>query len=305
MDSRKLGALGAVFLALAGTAALLHLKSRHGPEETEPLSGVQASQAVKVELEKNGKAVVLENTEGAWRLSSPLSDLADQNAVNDLLNGLLQLSLGSQAASDPASYPTYELNDSSAAHVRLFTQGSAAPAFDGYFGKRAIGYDSLYFRRAGEKPVLIASGLGSYQLERPAEDFRERALSKIDRDALTSAALTAGGKSFEIRKDSAAWTSSNENLERERLESIVTALLNLRIARFPPPGFDPKTCAFEKPRLSIELRSATGKAAFKVGRPTEKTPKPAYLCVQVEGREAVGEISSGDVSALLDLAKVK
>lgn len=306
MNSRKLARLGLAFVLLAGLALLLNLKSRRGPDEVEPLAGVPAAQVVKIELEKQGKSLSLEKTEGVWRLTAPLSDLADSNSVNDLLNGLLQLSLGSQAASDPSSYPTYELNDSSAAHVRVFTQGSAAASFDGYFGKRAIGYDSLYFRRAGEKPVLIASGLSSYQLERTAEDFRERALSRIDRDALVSAALTVGGKSFEIRKDSASWTASGADLERDRLEPIVTALLNLRITRFPPADFDPKPCAFDKPRLSVELRGAAGKSSFQVGRGSDpKAKKPDHLCVRAEGREAVGEISAAEVASLLDLAKVK
>lgn len=302
METKKLGALALGFAGLTALAAFLQWNSGKGPASTQPLGGLTAAKVVKLQVERRGEILTVEKSGGEWRLTAPGSDLADSNPVNDLVNGLLQLSLGSSVASDPASYPTYDLNDSSATRVRLYAEGSAAPDFDGYFGKRAIGYDSMYFRKAGERPVLIASGLPAYQFDRAPDDFRERALTRIDRDSLSAAKVTAGGKTLEIRKSSAAWTAPGSTLAAEKLEPIVTALLNLRIARFPAAGLDPKTCGFEKPYLSAELTGATGASSFKLGKPTDpKAKKPDRRWVQVRGREAVGEVSATDAEALRDL----
>lgn len=301
MTARKTAALALLLGLLCALAAFLFWKADR-VENTRPLKSVQASEAAKVIIDRAGESLTLEKKEGRWLLTAPVSDLADAQVVEDLLSGLLQLSVGAEVSRDVAGYGAYDLTESSAARVRLYLAADAAPALDGYFGKNALGYDSLYFRFAREKPVYFSSGVSPYHIGRSADDFREHALSSVERDALQKIKITARKESLELNKSSSGWVSSSGALTAEKIDSIISGFLNLKVAAFADAADAASDAGLDKPLFTAELSGSVKTTRFAVGKVrAEKEGKFLFRYARVEGRDALLLISFSDVEALVKL----
>lgn len=270
-------------------------------EKTNPLSAVQAGDAVKILIDRAGESLALEKKEGRWMLTAPVSDIADSQAVGDLLGGLLQLRLGAEISRDAANYAAYDLTESRAARVRLYLASDAAPVFDGYFGKNALGYDSLYFRFSREKPVYFSSGVSPYHIGRSADDFRDHALAAIERDALRKIKISGQRGVFELTKSSAGWVSPNKTLPPEKVDSLISGLLKLKIADFPAANEPAGDTGLDKPFFSAELSGNVKTARFSIGKTRPGKGKPAVRYARIEGRDALVLVASPDVEALVKL----
>lgn len=296
MTPRKVLLLACVLAALTAGAWLAFSRSDR-VERSEPLKALKEGEIVKLLIDRGETHIALEKDSGLWRLTAPVADLADPGAVSDILTGLVSLSLGSEVSQDSASYPAYALNESSATHVRLLT-GGAAPVFDAYFGKEALGYDSLYIRMAGEKPVYIAAGLGAYRLNRSPDDYRERSLIGIDKALLQSVKLAAGKKTFDLSRSTGSWTERSGALKPEALASLAAKVAALRAASFAPKA---PAGAFDKPFLVIEAAGTLKKARVVVGaaKPEEKKNPPLYRFAKADGRDSAFLVSISDLDELL------
>ncbi|MBI4375681.1 MAG: DUF4340 domain-containing protein [Elusimicrobia bacterium] len=289
--------LASCALILSGAAGLLLWRSSRPPKAQEPLKELDKGSVSRIEIRKGERSVSLESRDGSWRLAQP-PDGADPSACQELLTGLFRLSIGSRLSDDPSSYPDYELNDSSASRVRLFVQGKSEPVFDGYFGKTAMGHDSHYFRYESDKPVYIASGVDSYQMNRSANDFRQRQLSSIDLGSAGSIRLTYGNQAFELRKSSAGWSGS---LPKDRLDALISTLSALRVSDFGSGSEKVSETGLAKPLISVELQAGERKARWMIGKAkvAAKGEKPSYYYARVEGRDALLLLSAYDVDNIL------
>ncbi len=300
MTPKRIAALAGV-LALLLAAAGLQVWRSGRLARLEPLKGLKETEVYRVEISRAGEAIVLERRAGSWRIAAPIPDSADQDACAGLVEALANLTLGTEVSRKPESYPDYELAESSATRIRLFTAGRAAPAFDGFFGKTAMGYDTLYFRSHAEKPVYLASGMARYYLEREAGDYRERALVKWDRGALTGLLLSSGDSTIELKKSSAGWAASGASLSPERIEAAVAAVSNLRLVDFS--SATAREAGLEKPSLAVLASKGEESLRVLLGkpRPEPKGQKPLTRYARLAGREAVGLVSVYDADSLLEL----
>lgn len=269
---------------------------------TQPFAGINAESVRRLLIEGPAGKISLERKGGVWFLTEPVSDRADPTPVDDIVAGLLGLSAGLEMTREPSSYADFELNESSATRVRLFAGEVAAPALDAYFGKEALGYDSLYMRLARESPVRLTTGLGSYRLKRPASELRERRLITLERDSWQKISFH-GTKSWELEKSSANWTPRSRTLSPAALESLLDRLAGLRAAEFASEAEMPAATGLEKPLLSLEVASALRAERLLIGKPRAE-PKGTALhrYARIDGRPTA-LISVADADALLKEAR--
>ena len=283
---RRLLAPAACALILGGLAVVIVRRSDR-LERSQPLKGLRPGTVARVELSRQGApSVVLERRAGSWRLRGAIDDLAAARPCDELLQSLSEMMIGTEVSKDPASYASYDLTEASATRVRVFTQNSAAPALDAYFGKAALGDDSLYFRKSREKPVYIEQGVGAGLLGRPADDYRERALFPEDMLPIRSVRLAAGGRTADLKKDGPEW---------------ITAV-NLRAADFLAEKLADAATGLDTPALVIEAAGPSQHARWLIGKARpEKNGKPVYRYARSEARTSVALVSVRDADALLKL----
>jgi hypothetical protein len=292
MAPKKIALLALVAAALAGAAALLFWLQRPA-EPARPLAKLRASDLARIELDYNGVHAALENSAGAWRLTAPVQDDADDNAAESLSQSLRGLAVGSEVSRDPSGYADYEVNESSAVRVRVYSRASAAPVLDGYFGKAAMG-DSAYFRPSREATVYLAEGVKSYALRQSAEDLRSKAVLSISVGDLKSL-MFAGPKGFSLASSSGSWLASGRKLSADQAAELVLSATSLRFIGFAPADTPASKTGFAKPVVDL-----TGGGAGRTERVLIGREDAGRRYAKAE-RGTVGFVSKSDTDALLKL----
>jgi len=281
----------AVGAALAGAAALT-LRLQKPAEPARPLARLKPADVSRIEADSSGGRFVLEQAAGAWRLTAPIQDDADTGAAASLAQSLRGLTLGSEVSRDPASWPDYELNESSAVRVRVYSRASAAPVLDGWFGKPALG-DSVYYRTSGEPAVRLAEGVQSYALRRGAEELRSKALWSIPLGELTSLRFSEPG-GFTLTKSSGGWLAAGRKLSTEQAAQLVLAASSLRFLEFAPAG----KAGFAKPALDMTAQGGGRSERVVLGREDS-----GRRWAKVISRDVEGFVSGPEADVLLGMVR--
>ncbi|MBI4679269.1 MAG: DUF4340 domain-containing protein [Elusimicrobia bacterium] len=302
MEARRLAVLAAVLAALSLAAVILHWLSVRETGDAV-LASVAESRVSKLLIDREGVETALEREGDSWRMVSPARDAVDGNPVGDILNALLGVKLGPEVASDPASYADYSVHEASATRIRLYTADQAAPAFDGYFGKGALGADTLYLRLAARRQVYLASGVALYQIDRHPDEFRERNVTRIDRAALESISLRSDGREVEIRKSSTGWSVSGAEVSPDKLETAVDRVIGLRVGDFSDEAAIPGKTGLDRPAVDITIRGSARSTRLLVGspKPGPKGFPSLYRYASVEGRPALLLVAASDLEIITDL----
>lgn len=274
---------------LFGALAVLLVWRADRLSESRPLKGLRPEGAARIELERQDRPpIVLERQAGQWRLRAP-DDLASARICAELLAGLAGLEIGTEVSGDPSSYAAYDLQEASATHVKVYSQASAAPQLDGWFGRPALGEGTLYFRRAREKPVFIATGVDPDLLRRSAEKYREHAFFSFPNGvgAIQWVQLSSSGKSTSLKRDTPGWTTA----------------IGLQVADFVDAS-DAET-GLARPALVVEASGLTQKSRWLIGNvKREKKGKDVYRYARSDDRPGVvALVAVYDVDALLKALK--
>jgi hypothetical protein len=225
-----------------------------------------------------------------------VADDAEASAAEGLSQSLRGLALGSEVSRDPAGWADYELNESSAVRVRVYSRASAAPVLDGWFGKPAMG-DSVYFRSSREPAVYLAEGVQSYALRRGADELRSKALLSISMGDLASLRFSGPG-GFTLTKSSGSWLAAGRKLSADQAAELVLAVTSLRFLEFAPADTPAGKTGLGKPAVDVAAGGAGRSERILIGR-----EDAGRRYAKAEGRGAVGFVSKSDADGLLKLLK--
>jgi len=227
----------------------------HDARRTLEPSALRADRdPARIEVRRPREDLILtREKDGPWRVTRE-ADLADGEAVEQLLGGLRALEFGPPLGADEAAAAS-GLGPADNSRVRVLDSAGAV-LFDGYFGRRAFAR-SAYFRAGEHAPVRLASGLDTDLLTRPSSQWREPRL--LPGRCASSLEASAGGP----------WRRVSDENARE--------LCALRAVPVPdaPGGFD-------KPLLKIR---AAGGGGFTIGE-----RRGGERLVRVDGRSALLKI---------------
>ena len=283
---------------LAAAAALLFWREQPA-EPSRPLARLAVPDLARIELDRDNAHVALERAGGRWRLTAPVQDEADGEAADDLARGLRGLSLGSEVSRDPAGYAAYEVNETSATRVRVFSRTSAAPILDAFFGKAAFG-GAVYYRPNREAAVFLAEGVPASLLGRDAQDLRARALVPLSLGELERLEFFSKAGRFALTRSSGAWTASGRTLSADQAEAIVLAATSLRFLSFAPAGAPAAKTGLDRPAADLVAAGGGRSERIRIGR-----EEAGRRYAEVAGRHAVGFISKYDADGLLKLLSAR
>lgn len=165
MTRRSLLALAGVWGVLILSSAALWRLSKPGAA-----SGLAAAallrDAVALEIAGAGGAFRLSRSSASWRMDSPVEYPADSGAVQGFLDRLSKSRPSEELSSDPRRFSLFELDESSAVRVRLFSRevGKGPPSLEFFVGKGD--YGGAYLRFPG-KGVVLAQGLSASDFRKP------------------------------------------------------------------------------------------------------------------------------------------
>lgn len=237
---------GAVLLVYGGVQVAKHAR----PKKKSALPSAPA----KLEIIKSGATVVLEKTGDAWRMKQPVDAPADVEAVGALLKSLADLEMEQRLSQRPESHAQYEVTEASGIAVKVFEAGKADPAVSLIFGKMAPDFLHVYARRAASPDVYLALGPRRFDIDKPADQWRDRRIYVLAPDeTVNSVKIEKKSGPLELVKSSDAWTLNGQPASANVASHTVSMFSPLMAGQFmdQAPAQDLGKLKLDKPAQKV------------------------------------------------------
>ena len=187
------------------------------------------SRVVRVEIDRTGAYVKLERIHGSWRITDPVNDAVDDDAIAQLLKGIAQFRLTNMVSTNPARQGKFQV-DGSGTRVTITTEdGSSIPIV---IGKQARDENRTFIRPASSNTVYLADGITPGMINRELRDWRHRTVYQTDPGRITAISLKEGAETFVFRKTGRAWQLDGGVVPREIMTAMLDGISNIQALDF-------------------------------------------------------------------------
>ena len=273
-------AIGAVFVALLAFVYFYEIKGgeerRQEAEKSKQLFVFQDDDAQRLELLRGDDALVLAKGTGGWNLSAPMTDGADQEAVERYLRNLRECErekvVVDSAAASAEEAAQYGL-DEPRLKVRLQTEdgGEQVVAFGGDSPTDRFTYAQLQ----GDNPeIFVVRAWRFDNLDKRAFDLRDRRVLAFAKDEVMQVQRTGLGGAVVVERVDADW----------QLREPVTA----RAAADAVDGLLDKIDQAEIEAFVAEEPDTTALASYGLGEPPHVEVALLVGADRAEKRLAIG-----------------
>jgi len=212
VNRRDVIGLGAVAVAAGAAAWLLRPGEAPPPAPSAaapmfPALPARLGAAARIELSRQGSALVLLRAGDSWTLPARDGYPARTERVRELLLGLGELRLVERLTADPAALPRLGLDDpsregSTAALIRVL-DGGGAPLAELITGRRRTRTqgnlpEAVYVRRPGEDQAWLAEG--RLPADTDPQSWIDRELGTIPRDRVRAVLVRRGDQVLELAR---------------------------------------------------------------------------------------------------------
>jgi uncharacterized protein YpmB len=298
----------ATFVLLAVFAVLLALvlvfeskgkKAVAAKEQEGLLVNLAPADIRKIELKKEGGAIVLEKDDkGGWQLTAPLDARADGSEADGLASSFASLRIDRVVEKEAKDLKTYGIPQR---EVSLWVKGKYAPVRV-HIGMENPLDKSLFAKREDDpRVVLVPSDLKS-TLDKKVFDFREKTIFKFDTADVKGIRVRAKDVSWEAARTADGWLFKapfRALANKSQLDTLLDSLSNLRATEFVSEEkklADVKKFGLEKPEYEVAL--AMSAAGREVVYSLHKDGDKSYALTSRSN-----EIIAFDGSLLADLGK--
>lgn len=288
---------GALYFQSEGKKA--ELKSRSGEFAAATLPALTVAESIKDSATKivierpsdaaEGAAIapperhtlVKEGSE--WKLSEPLSALANQTNVESLLSSLPKLKIKEQVSNSTESYAQYDLGDDKATHVTVFEGDNVA--FELFVGKS--GGRGQTARLPGQEGVFVIDGYSSYLFSRDTKGWRDTSVLKLEAEKVTRVDVVNESGAFEFKKEGDKWSgrfkkgkagalTAIKDFEPSKVDDLLRAYKTLNATGFGD-GKSPADTGLETPLAELTITVGDNKTQVLFGSSAEGSSRYAKL----------------------------
>jgi hypothetical protein len=283
-----------LLLILAGLAIGILLFSQRSRTRSpgEPLLGFDPSAADRITILEGAGRVEMVREDEVWKLVSPLSDRADQGAVQALLDKAS--GMASLDRLKPADLKgNVSLEALNLKQPRRSVSIRAGKTHTLLFGADGAAAGQVYARVDSDPSVYLVSAETASHAFRPAAEFRDTRLTPISANHLEEITLSknasGGSQQLHIKKSMNGWVIGSPvsaRGENAAVEAWTASLLGARIVRWMPEGTDPASCGLEPPMATLSAHEE-GSAPVVISIGSEAADTPGSRYARCNGRPGI------------------
>lgn len=243
--------------ALAMNAARSRQPQTTVEKPTEKLPAIKKDEVTALEIIKPDKQTIsLIKKDGAWHVTVPVSAKADTSAVDAVLDKLESLDVGGVAATRKENHARLQVDADKA--IRVKAKNGDKTLTDLYIGAAKGG--NTMVRAEGSDNVLSVRGSIRYAFDKEAKMFRDRVITDLDTDALSSISFESAKGKFRFEKQDKTWQQAAgekaiKDFADSKVQSAASTLSRLRANDFAEPSFDPAQAGLTPPAAKVTLAS--------------------------------------------------
>jgi len=274
----------------AAVFAYMYFVERKAPNAQEAMR--QAGNVVNFDREKidgiviqNGdEKIDMRRRDAKWRLETPIKDLADNSAIENLLLDLESWQKDAtisakEIEADKNKLSEFGLNKSK---LRVKLIGQSAPP-EILFGKDAALGGKMYVRFENSKETFLASQSVKKDIEKKPEDFRDKKLTDLIMAQVVRVVLKTPAGEMELQKRGDHWEIMKPLRARgedQKIGDLVAQVTTARIQQFVADDRgDLHPYGLAEPRGSITLFAQDDKQGqmLQIGSVPEKNKDQIYV----------------------------
>ncbi len=287
-------------VVLAGVGAAAYFQQRKDAQigqqtiSSAQLPTVSGSEDLdKFEITNADKGtIVLEKKDDKWWVTKPVTALANQSNVKQMVDNLKELKVTEVVATNATEdiKKGYELEPSKAVHVVGYKLGEKK--LDDIFGKSGSRGEMMMVE--GKDNVYAATGYALYMYNRDVKGWRDTEIFKFDDATANTATIenTHGVFSFTKADDKWVGTFNKHPIDRYDDDKVKGLLVNYKAlnAEDFAEGKSPSETGLDKPEgtVTITLKDNAGKFVLHVGKISSGSSRYA----QKEGSDTIFTIGS-------------
>ncbi len=263
----------ALALALGAYIYLVEIKKAQNDEATkeanERIINAESDKVKAVELvNPKGKIKLEKDDKGAWQITEPVHDLADDYGVSSLLTSATTEKYDEVVAEGDADLKPFELDKPKMSMALTLKDGSVKKVS---FGSEGAIRGKIYLQRDAEKKVLYGNSALKNQVDKSLKDLRDKKIFRKTSSDISQISLKYHKKDGDFKivldKKKSEWFmagSDSEKSDSETVQGLLTAIENLRANDFASEKSDDasemKQFGLSDPEIIIQLAGEGAKS---------------------------------------------
>ena len=258
------GTLILVLIAGLALGILLFAQRSRTHSAGEPLLAFDPESAEAISIEEGAGRVDLVRTNEIWRIGTPVSDRANQEAVRALLG-----KAAGMEALDQLRHGDLKGNVSLEAlglkQPRKIVTISSRGKHTVYFGADGAATGQIYARADSDHSVYLVSAETASAAFRPSAEFRDPHLTALAPERLEEISLSKNQngtlQQLRLKQTQAGWMIESPMAARADRESVnkwASSLIGAKVTRWLPDTTDPSSCGLDIPSATITAHEEGG-----------------------------------------------
>jgi len=279
---RGLRSLLVLLILAAGLGAYIYFveseRDPAGTETAEPVfADLEAADIAFLEIEPpESETVTLEQTDGTWRLTAPVSTPADQTAVGSVTSALASMDVTTVVEEQaPADLEPYGLATPGLT-VRFRTDGGAERRLQ--LGDRTPTGSDVYVQIDGDPRLLLVASYQEDALNRTAFNLRDKSVVVVTRDDVDTVVINRpAGADVTVVRDAGNWALTEPvaaAAEASAVTGVINGVVQARMATIAAEGeavdqADMAEWGLDSPQLQVTLGAGSTRATLAIGGESE------------------------------------
>lgn len=234
--------------------------------ETDDIDLVRiANGAEEIEIQKSGER---------WQMNKPLTAAADDSEVSSFINSI-RFARASSFPETPVDAKVAGLNPPS---MRISLHDRTANTDRVLLIGKTAGTDKYYAKDTSRDSIFIIEKEIPEKVRRPIFDWRDKSITRIDRNNIEEIEIQRGSERSSFRKVEADWKlTDGRKLQWDKISAMLSTLEFDKAKDVIDPPRPLALYGLEKPRLEVLFRKGTD----EIGRVTfgadSTSPEGIYL----------------------------
>lgn len=221
-----------------------------------------ASQVSRIQVDRPGQPqVILDRTNGAWRLEQPYAAAADSGAVSTLLTTASTILPAERLGAITNLQPFGLGGKASPATIQLTLKSGKEYQF--LLGGTSPTSENIYLKLGSSPQVYTVPSYVKTDLEQTAFALQDKSLLHFTSDQVNAVDLMDQGKKFHFARVKGQWPKA----EQSNLSDLTDAFANGEMdAMVSPSGADPAKYGLAHPAITVRFAWTGGSGEVMVGK---------------------------------------
>lgn len=266
----------ALLVVLTGLGAYIYFvtwrqEADTGPKLDEVFTSLEAEDIQQLQVKSESGEVTSVKREGdAWQIVSPVAARASASEVSAITSALGQLEIVRVIDENAANLTEYGLDNP---RIEInFTSAADKPSGKLLVGDKTPTGGGLYARRDDEQRVFLIPAYQEATLNKSTFDLRDKAVISIERDKISSVAVSTGGRAIEFERRAGEWTITKPIAARADFGSVEALVGRVETAQMKSVAAEDSTDAdlrkygLDRPDVSVIVAMGGERATLVLGR---------------------------------------